>query len=78
MNKYIFLTFEWYTYQPNSEATEPDIENVQMLWIWEWSSKNEAFEDLKDKINWLLETSFNEIYCHELKDTKFDYFYLEV
>jgi hypothetical protein len=78
MNKYIFLTFEWYTYQPNSEATDPDIENVQMLWIWEWSSKNEAFEDLKDKNKWLLETSFNEIYCHELKDTKFDYFYLKV
>lgn len=74
MNKYIFLTFEWFTYQPNSEAIEPDAENVQMLWIWEWNTKSEWFEDFKIKNQWITKTNFNEVFCHELKDDKFDYF----
>ena len=77
MNKYIFLTFEWFTYQPGSESSESDVENVQMIWIWKWESKQEAFEDLKKENSWLLETNFNEIYCHELKDNNFDYFHLK-
>ncbi len=39
MKKYIFLTFEWITYQPNSESIESDVENVQMLWTINWNSK---------------------------------------
>lgn len=77
MNKYIFLTFEWITYQPNSESIEPDVENVQMLWTIEWNSKKEAFENLKKENSWLLDTSFNEIYCHELRDNNFTYFNLK-
>lgn len=73
MNKYIFLTYEWSTIQPNWD----DIENVQMIWIWEWSSKNEAFIDLKIRNEWLMDTSFDEIFCHELKDSDYDYFYLK-
>ena len=77
MNKYIFLTFEGFAYQPESESSEPDVDNVQMIWIGEWNTKKEAFEDLKEKNPWLLDTSFNEVYCHELKDADFDYFYLK-
>ena len=77
MNEYIFLTFEWYTYQPESEASEPDIDNVQMIWISKWNSKEDAFENLKNDNEWLLETNFDEIYCHELRDHNFTYFYLK-
>lgn len=74
--KFIFLTFEWYTYQPNSISSELDIENVQMIWISEWKTSKEAFENLKKENEWLFNTSFNEIYCHELLDNKYEYFYL--
>ncbi len=77
MKKYIFLTFEWTTYQPNSESSEPDIENIQMIWTINWNSKEDAFENLKKENEWLLNTSFNEIYCHELKDNDFTYFNLK-
>ena len=75
--KFIFLTFEWYTYQPDSISSEPDIDNIQMIWIWEWKTKEDAFEDLKNNNDWLLKTNFNELYCHELKDSNFNYFYLK-
>ena len=77
MNKYIFLTFEWTTYQPNSDSQEPDIENVQMLGTISWKTKDEAFENFKKENEWVLKTSFNEIYCHELKDDNFDYYNLK-
>lgn len=73
IKKFIFLTFEWFTQEPNLE----DIENVQMIWIWEWINSKKAFEHLKEQNEWLLETSFDEIYCHELLDDKFEYFYLK-
>lgn len=31
MKKYIFLTTEGYTYQPNSESIEPDCDNAQLI-----------------------------------------------
>jgi len=77
MNKYIFLTFEWTTYQLNSELQESDIENIQMLWIVNWKTKKDAFENFKKQNKWILNTNFNEVYCHELKDDNFDYFYLK-
>ncbi|MDD2565562.1 MAG: hypothetical protein PHZ26_03145 [Candidatus Gracilibacteria bacterium] len=77
MIKYIFLTFEGYTYQPYSESAEPDVENVQMIGIGEGNSKSEAFEDLKEKNEWLIATTFNELYCYELKNTNIEYFNLK-
>lgn len=73
MNNYIFLTFEWTTCSPNGD----DIENVQLLWVTKWYSKKNAFENLKSENEWLLSTEFNKTYCHELKDSNFDYFYLK-
>ena len=48
-----------------------------MLWIVSWKTKDEAFENFKKENEWILKTNFNEIYCHELKDDNFDYFYLK-
>lgn len=73
IKKFIFLTFEWFTQEPNLS----DIENIQMIWISEWKTSKEAFNNLKKDNDWLLNTSFNEIYCHELKNNKFEYFHLK-
>ncbi len=77
MNKYIFLTNEWFTYQPESFSTEPDVENSQLIGISSWISKQDAFLSLKKENTWLKETNFNEIYCFELKDDKPEFFSLK-
>jgi hypothetical protein len=71
--KFIFLTFEWFTKEPNLE----DIENVQMIWISEWITSKEAFEHLKEQNEWLLETSFNELYCYELRNNNYEFYNLK-
>ena len=63
---YVFLTMEGYTFQPGSEATEPDIENVQMLGVASGSHQRAAFRRLLTESPWLRETSFDEVYCYEL------------
>lgn len=44
MNRYIFLTTEGYTYQPNSESIEPDCDNAQLIGIVEGENQKEAFK----------------------------------
>ncbi len=73
LKKYIFLTFEWFTQEPNLN----EIENVQMIWIWEWINSQEAFENLKQQNEWLLKTSFNELYCYELKNNNCEFYNLK-
>lgn len=72
MRKYIFLSFEWFTQEPNWN----EVENIQMLWITKWLNATDAFENLKNENDWLKESSFSEIYCHELLDDNYQYFYL--
>ena len=64
MNKYIFLTTEGYTYQPNSESIEPDCENAQLL----GNNQEEAFENLLKKYPYLKDSNFEEVYCYQLAD----------
>lgn len=64
---YIFYTTEGYTYQPNSEAMEPDIENLQVLGFAAGETEEEAFKNLLDENEWLLETTFDQVRCIELK-----------
>jgi hypothetical protein len=50
MRNYIFLTAEGFTYQPNSESIEPDIENLQVIGFAKGEDAKEAFQQLlKDK-----------------------------
>ena len=63
---YIFLTLEGYTYQPGSESTMPDVENVQMLGIAAGPTQAAAFRHLVADNPWLGVTSFDEVYCYEL------------
>ena len=78
LNKdFIFITFEGYTFQLNSEEIMPDIENMQVIGFSKGLNSKEAFENLKTKNSYLLETTFNEIISIELKDKKFEYFNLK-
>ena len=63
---YIFLTLEGHTFQPDSESTMPDVENVQMLGIATGDDQPSAFRNLVAESQWLLATTFDEVYCYEL------------
>jgi len=81
MRNYIFVSGEGYTYQPNSESPEPDIENCQVIGFVKGNNENEAFDNMVKENAHLLATNFNEIVCMELKNEKYieqsKYFYLD-
>jgi len=81
MEAYIFITTEGHTYQPGSEAIEPDIENCQVLGFAKGNDADAAFKGLLKENPYLLETSFDEVLCLELKDEDYKerkrYFYLK-
>ncbi len=66
MKKYIFLTIEGFTFQPNSESANPDIENLQVIGFEKGKNPREAFKRLVKENNYLLETGFNEVFSYEL------------
>jgi hypothetical protein len=77
MRHFIFITSEGHTYQPNTDATEPDIENCQVIGRVSGETTKEAFENLLKENTNLLETTFDEIICLELKSQVFrEHFYL--
>ena len=80
MGNYIFITNDGYTYQPNSNSPEPDVENCQVIGFAKGSNENEAFNSLIKENEYLLATNFNEIICIELKNEDYyqrsKYFYL--
>lgn len=72
MKSFIFITNEGYTYQPNSDRSEPDIENCQVIEFSEGNDENDAFKKLINENEYLLKTSFDVLLCIELKN-KFQY-----
>jgi len=81
MKSYIFITEEGVTYQPNSTTPlELDIENCQVIGFAKGENEDDAFKNLTKRNDYLLDTSFNEIICMELKSEdyyqKAKYFYL--
>ena len=70
MKNYIFYTSEGFTFQPESESIEPDIENCQILGWADGKTPQEAFENLKEENDFLKETNFNEVICQELANKK--------
>jgi len=80
MKNYIFITDEGVTYQPDSNSPEPDIENCQVIGFVKGKNENEAFENLIQENEYLLNTNFNKIISIELKNVnyqnKYKYFYL--
>ena len=80
MKSYIFITIEGYTFQPESTSIEPDIENCQVIGFARGKDPKQAFQNLIQENSYLLETTFDELICYELKDvdhTEKSYFYLK-
>lgn len=80
MSKYIFLTNEGYTYQPDSESIEPDCENSQLIGVSNGKTQEEAFKNLMNEKEYLRQFNFNEIYCYELAENYEEsqrYFYIK-
>lgn len=69
---FIFVTFEGYTYQPDSESSEPDIENMQVIWFAQGFSRKEAYKTLLQNSPHLVDTSFDEIWCIKMHWEKYD------
>jgi hypothetical protein len=66
MNNYIFLTDEGYTFQPNSNAETPDIENLQIIGFASGITAEDAYSNLLAYHAYLKETSFNQVFCYRL------------
>lgn len=66
MKNYIFLTVEGITFQPDSESSEPDIENLQVIGFAKGMNSKEGFRNLLRERSYLLSTSFDEIFSYEL------------
>jgi len=75
--KYIFITHEGYTFQPNSESDMPDIENMQVIGFSMGKDNKDAFDNLLIKSQYLKDTSFNELIAFELVDGKQDVFTIQ-
>ena len=81
MNTYIFLTTEGYTFQPDSDSIEPDIENLQVLGIASGLNQEEAFSNLLRNHPYLVNTNFTETFCYQMNNDYLDskkYFCLTV
>ena len=77
MKKFIFLTIEGSTFQPDSNLIDPDIENVQVVGFAEGIDAKDAFENLIEKNPYLTDTSFDEIFSMQLTDPiQKSFFYL--
>ncbi len=76
---YIFLTLDGYTFQPDSMSIEPDIENLQVVGFAFGVTSEEAFRKLLKENEFLVKTSFDEVFCYQLDDNyraSKEYFYI--
>ena len=67
MKSFVFITSEGFTFQPNSTAEEPDIENCQVVGFADGFDERNAFENLIKENSYLIETMFDELTVYELK-----------
>ncbi|MBI4377920.1 MAG: hypothetical protein HY578_02360 [Nitrospinae bacterium] len=74
MKSFIFVTTEGFTYQPNSESPEPDIENCQVIGFADGKDLEDAFGNLISENEYLLETNFDEIIGYELRHKNYHKF----
>jgi len=77
MGKYIFLTTEGLTYQPNSASPEPDIENIQVIGFAQGDTVQDASRNLLGLNEYLADTNFDEIFAIQLADDHREYFLLK-
>ncbi|MBU1179120.1 hypothetical protein KKB69_02185 [Patescibacteria group bacterium] len=77
VKKYIFVTAEGITYQPDSESDMPDIENLQVVGFGRGDFPEDAARNMLNESEYLKETNFNEIIGIELKSDKRTWHYLK-
>ena len=77
MKKYIFVTEEGITYQPESKSDMPDIENLQVVGFGRGESPEDAARNMLNESEYLKETNFDEIIGIELKSDKRTWHYLK-
>ena len=77
MRKFIFITSEGFTFQPNNEDYEPDIENMQVVGFGEGDTVDNAIKFMLKENSYLRKTSFNKIIGIEIKDYKQTILYLK-
>ena len=77
MRKFIFITSEGFTFQPNNEDYEPDIENMQVVGFGEGDTVDNPIKCMLKENSYLRKTSFNKIIGIEIKDYKQSVLYLK-
>ena len=77
MRKFIFITSEGFTFQPNNEDYEPDIENMQVVGFGEGDTVDNAIKFMLKENSYLRKTSFNKIIGIEIKNYKQSVLYLK-
>lgn len=77
IKQFIFLTAEGFTFQPNSQASNPDIDNLQVVGFASGDSPENAFNKLMEENPYLQKTSFVEIFTMELASDEKTYFSLK-
>ncbi len=70
MKKFIFITDEGFTFQPDSEDYEPDIENMQVVGFGEGNTIDDAMENMIDENPYLKDTKFNKVIGIEVRSYK--------
>jgi hypothetical protein len=68
MRHFIFITPEGTTFQPNSDFTDPEVDNCQVLGFEEGIDEKDAFVRFLKVNSWLRKSSFAEVFVYELKD----------
>lgn len=76
MAEYIFLTTEGSTFQPDSNSSEPDIENIQVIGFAGGDTVQDAAMRLVESNKYLADTSFEDIFAIQLADERKEYFSL--
>lgn len=71
--KYIFITTEGFTYQPNSESPEPDVENMQVIGFGEGDTAKEALRKMLGRDQYLTGTNFDEVFAIRLASDDREY-----
>ena len=66
--RYIFLSAEGFTFQPNSNLEKPDIENLQVIGFAKGRDSKDAFQQLLKENSCLIDTSFDEVFSYELSE----------
>ena len=77
MRKFIFITSEGFTFQPDSEDYEPDIENLQVVGFGEGDTIDSALKSMFKENSYLSKSNFNKVIGIEIKDYKQTILYLK-